>query len=94
MARLSSDEVTARLKSLHNGWQQENSHLVREFKFDDFKSAFGFVAGITRLAENLNHHPDIELGWGRVKVSLTTHSDGGLSDRDFELASHIDDLHA
>lgn len=94
MAQLSKDEVAERLKTLHSGWQRVDGRLEREFTFDDFKSAFGFVAGITRLAENLNHHPDIELGWGRVKVSLTTHSDGGLSDKDFELASHIDDLHA
>ncbi len=73
-------------------WKEEGNTLTQEFKFEDFKAALKFVNKIGELAEQLNHHPDIELGWGRVKVSLTTHSQGGVSDKDRELAEKIDNV--
>ncbi len=66
--------------------------MVREFKFKDFKRALEFVNKVGELAEEANHHPDIELGWGRVKVSLTTHSEGKVTDKDLNLAAEIDKL--
>lgn len=71
-------------------WHEEENSLVREFKFADFKSALNFVNQISELAEKANHHPDIELGWGRVKVSLTTHSAGKVTQKDYNLAQKID----
>ncbi|HTE05726.1 MAG TPA: 4a-hydroxytetrahydrobiopterin dehydratase [Planctomycetota bacterium] len=68
--------------------------LRREFKFPDFAKALAFVNAIGRLAERQGHHPDLELGWGRVAVSLSTHAIGGLSQADFVLAAKIDRLHA
>ncbi len=65
---------------------------MREFKFSDFKTALAFVNKVGAVAEQMNHHPDIELGWGRVKVSLTTHSKGNVTDKDRELAKKIDGL--
>jgi 4a-hydroxytetrahydrobiopterin dehydratase len=73
-------------------WKQQNNCLVREFSFDGFKSALAFVNQVGQLAEQAQHHPDIELGWGRVKVSLTTHSASGITDKDHQLAEQIDKL--
>lgn len=71
-------------------WQEENKALVKEFSFADFRGALEFVNKIGELAEAANHHPDIELGWGRVKVCLTTHSAGKVTVKDRELAKIID----
>lgn len=73
-------------------WDEEDNTLSKEFKFDDFKSALEFVNKVGALAEDMNHHPDIELGWGRVKVILTTHSEGKVTEKDRTLARKIDEL--
>jgi 4a-hydroxytetrahydrobiopterin dehydratase len=71
----------------HDGWQREGANAIaKEFKFIDFASALAFVVRVGCLAEKQNHHPDIELGWGRVKVRWTTHDAGGLTRLDLELA--------
>ncbi len=71
-------------------WQEENNSLSKEFKFADFRSALSFVNKVGELAEKANHHPDIELSWGRVKVSLTTHSKNRITNKDHALAKEID----
>ena len=71
-------------------WQEENNALVKQFKFDDFRSALDFVNEVGELAEAANHHPDIELGWGRVMISLTTHSEKKVTQKDRDLAAEID----
>ena len=73
-------------------WNEENNALVKEFKFADFRAALEFVNKVGALAEEVNHHPDIELGWGKVKVKLTTHSAGKVTDKDRELAAAIDGI--
>lgn len=73
-------------------WNEESNCLVREFKFEDFKSALDFVNKVGGLAEAAQHHPDIELGWGRVKITLTTHSESKATGKDRELATQIDNL--
>ncbi len=73
-------------------WREENDSLVKEFKFADFSSALAFVNKIGELAEAHNHHPDIFLAWGKVVVTLTTHDQGGVSDKDRALAAEIDKL--
>lgn len=73
-------------------WNQVDNCLVRQFKFIDFASALEFVNQIGQLAEQHNHHPDIELGWGKVVVRLTTHSQGGITTKDQQLAAAIDEL--
>lgn len=80
------------------GWNlSEDAHsLYREYKFKDFKEALEFVDKVGAIAESEGHHPDIELGWGRAKVSLTTHAInppvGGLSENDFIVAAKVDAL--
>ena len=74
-------------------WQREgNQKLSREFSFDNFRDAFGFVARVALVAEAEGHHPDIELGWGRAKFHLTTHAASGLTRNDFVMAAKIDRL--
>jgi 4a-hydroxytetrahydrobiopterin dehydratase len=79
-----------------NKWKNINKEdaesLFCEFTFSNFLEALSFTNKVGELAENANHHPDIELGWGYVKVWLTTHSDGGVTEKDHELATQIDQL--
>ena len=75
-----------------NMWNEENNELTKEFNFNDFKSALDFVNKIGEVAEHKNHHPDIELGWGKVKVTLTTHSEGKVTQKDHDLAQKIDKI--
>jgi 4a-hydroxytetrahydrobiopterin dehydratase len=70
----------------------EEHHLVRAYKFPDFKSALAFVNRIGALAEEQGHHPDMLLGWGKVEVTLWTHAVDGLTESDFILAAKIDQL--
>lgn len=71
-------------------WTEQNNTLVKEFTFADFKTALLFVNKIGELAEAAEHHPEIMLGWGRVKVILTTHSEGAITEKDRQLAEQID----
>lgn len=66
--------------------------LHKEFDRGDFKGSVAFVNAILPVAERANHHPDLAISWGVVRVTLTTHSSGGVTDRDFALAEEIDDL--
>ena len=66
--------------------------ISREFKFKNFAQALEFVNKVGAIAESEGHHPDIELGWGRVKISLTTHAIKGLSENDFIVAAKVDAL--
>ena len=91
MAVLSDDEIQERLKQVR-GWKREGDSLVREFKFEDFQASVDFVNRITPPAEEMNHHPDISISWNKVNLTLSTHSEGGITENDFELASRIDPL--
>jgi 4a-hydroxytetrahydrobiopterin dehydratase len=71
-------------------WKEENTTLVNEFAFPDFKSALAFVNEVGAIAERMNHHPVIALTWGKVKIVLTTHSEGKVTDKDYQLAEGID----
>jgi 4a-hydroxytetrahydrobiopterin dehydratase len=78
---------------LDPAWRVEREHqLVRDFEFPDFATALAFTNRIGQLAESEGHHPDLELGWGRVRVTLWTHAIDGLSESDFVLAAKVDRL--
>ena len=83
-------EVQAReaLSSL-TGWELKAGKLHREFKFKDFNEAWGFMSKVALIAEQMNHHPEWFNVWNTVRIDLSTHDVGGLSDRDFELADRI-----
>lgn len=76
----------------HPGWTLEGETITRTFTFADFASAIGFVASVGIVAEKVFHHPDIDVRYRRVKISLTTHDQGGLTRKDTSLANRIDKL--
>ncbi len=92
MAELLNDtEVETRLKPL--AWEREGDEIVREWRFEDFAEAVAFVNRVAEVAEDSNHHPDIFLhGWNKVKLALTNHSTGGLTETDFSMAARFDQL--
>jgi 4a-hydroxytetrahydrobiopterin dehydratase len=91
MARLSDEEIEKGLSGL-SGWARDGDALRRQFELADFKGSVEFVNRLTPEAEAMNHHPDLEISWNKVTVSLSTHSEGGLTENDFELARRISSL--
>jgi len=91
MARLNDTEIDERLGGL-DGWERSGDAIVKEFDNGDFKRSVDFVNRLTPVAEEMNHHPDLEISWKTVTVTITTHSEGGLTDGDFALARRIDTL--
>jgi 4a-hydroxytetrahydrobiopterin dehydratase len=74
-------------------WREEDSALVRDYEFEDFAGAMAFVNRVAATAEQANHHPDILVhGWNKVRLTLTTHSEGGLTENDHAMAKRIDAL--
>jgi len=91
MARLSEEEIEQRLAG--GDWRREGESIVREYKLADFAAAVAFVNRVAAAAERANHHPDMLVhGWNKVRLELSTHSAGGLTEADFALASEIDGL--
>jgi 4a-hydroxytetrahydrobiopterin dehydratase len=89
--RLDDDQISARLDELE-GWQRDGDAIAKTFKRDDFVGSVKFVDALVEPAEDMGHHPDVSISWNEVRVSVTTHSEGGLTANDFELASRIDSL--
>lgn len=87
--KLSKSEIAKRLKDLPD-WSLKDGKLRRELKFKDFISAFSFMTAVAIQAEKMNHHPEWFNVYSTVKIDLSTHDAGGISDRDFELAEIID----
>jgi 4a-hydroxytetrahydrobiopterin dehydratase len=89
MALLTDEEVAQAL--VQTPWEREGSTIVREARFDDFAAAMAFANRVAALAEEANHHPDILVhGWNRVRLVLSTHSEGGITGSDVDLAARID----
>ena len=88
---LTADEIRSRLTRVPQ-WKRTGKAIHREWTFDGFPSALAFINRVGEVAEAENHHPDIYNSWNRVRLSLTTHDVGGLTDRDFDLAGKIDAL--
>jgi 4a-hydroxytetrahydrobiopterin dehydratase len=91
MALLSDTEIEARLAE-RPGWSRAGEAIERTFECGDFVGSVKFVDGLVEPAEAMGHHPDLEISWDKVKVSLSSHSEGGLTGSDFELAARIDGL--
>jgi 4a-hydroxytetrahydrobiopterin dehydratase len=91
MALLDDGDIEEQLERVPE-WRREGDEIKRGFKFDDFQASVDFVNRITPPAEEMNHHPDIAISWNKVELTLSTHSEGGLTADDFELASRIDSL--
>jgi len=91
VALLSDDEVEARLAGL-DGWQLDGEAIAKEFDRGDFIGSVRFVEAIVNPAEAMNHHPDLAISWSKVRVTISTHSEAGLTEADFDLAAKIDAL--
>jgi 4a-hydroxytetrahydrobiopterin dehydratase len=89
MARLNQNEVRSRLSAL-SGWELDDGEIQKKYRFADFREAMTFVNRVAELAEAADHHPDIEIKYNSVKLELSTHSEGGLTEKDFALATQID----
>jgi 4a-hydroxytetrahydrobiopterin dehydratase len=90
---LDATEIEHFLEDLGGDWiVVRGHHLEKEYRFKNFREALGFVNRVGELAEAVNHHPDIELGWGRVKVTIFTHKIDGLHESDFVFAAKADRL--
>lgn len=84
-------ELDAFLAS-HPGWERQEGAITRTYEFDGFGGSMGFVTRVALLAERADHHPDIEIRWNKVTLSLITHSAGGLTVKDLNLADEVDRL--
>ncbi|HEY7107578.1 MAG TPA: 4a-hydroxytetrahydrobiopterin dehydratase [Acidimicrobiia bacterium] len=89
MPALPDDEIAARLAALDT-WDREGDEIVRTYEHPSFPDAIDFVTRVAALAEAANHHPDIDIRYRTVRIALTTHDQGGLTDKDFALAGQID----
>jgi 4a-hydroxytetrahydrobiopterin dehydratase len=95
VAPLHGDELSRLIQDLGLGWRVVNDHhLERDFKFDNFRQALDFTNRVGELAEAQNHHPDIYLAWGKVKLTLWTHKIDGLTESDFVFAAKVNRLTA
>jgi 4a-hydroxytetrahydrobiopterin dehydratase len=90
VATLSEEELTSALAD--SEWQREGDEIARTFDCGTFPKALEFVNEVGRLAEEANHHPDIDIRWKNVTLRLTTHSDNGLTQKDVDLSRRIDAL--
>ncbi len=91
MSKLTPAQVKAALPSVPL-WRRKASVISRTFEFADFVVAMKFVNAVARAAEKANHHPDIDIRWNKVRLALTTHDAGGLTEKDFALATKADQL--
>jgi len=91
MAELTPEQIKGALPAVKD-WKKQSAELTRTFQFKDFAGAMDFVNKVARVAEEANHHPDIDIRWNKVTLALATHSEGGLTEKDFELAKRIDAL--
>jgi 4a-hydroxytetrahydrobiopterin dehydratase len=89
MASLSSKEVDEQLNSL-TGWKRHGDEIEKQFQFTDFVQAMQFVNKVAAEANAADHHPDIKIEYNKVKMTLSTHSAGGITTKDFALAQRID----
>ena len=89
---LSTDEERSAFLTEHPDWEISGETLQRTFTFTDFVEAMGFVTRVAIIAEKANHHPDIDIRWNRVSIALSTHDEGGLTEKDTALALRIEML--
>ena len=89
MAKLTPDEIAGRLKQLP-GWDYKDNAISKLLRFKEFMSGIAFVNRVAAIAEAADHHPDIAINYTRVRFSCSTHSEGGVTDKDFRLAGEIE----
>ena len=92
MPILTQNEISKNLSSV-SGWMQEGNQIAKLFHFKDFAEALSFVNKVGSEAEKMDHHPDIFIhSWNKVKITISTHSEGGITKKDFQLVEKIEGL--
>jgi 4a-hydroxytetrahydrobiopterin dehydratase len=91
MEKLTSSEIKTALSSVRD-WKKKGAAITRTYQFKDFPAAIKFVDKLAKLAEKAWHHPDIDIRWNKVTLTLSTHDAGGLTKKDFSLAKQFDRL--
>lgn len=86
---LDDEEIEQRLDELGD-WEREGSEISKVFEFDDFAGSIKFVNAVAKMADRYDHHPDIDIRYAKVRLTLSTHSEGGLTAIDFDLAGDIE----
>ena len=90
MSKLSNDEITKKLEKL-DGWTHVENSITKEYELKDFTHAIGFVTQVGVESEKADHHPDIVIhSWNKVKITFSTHDEGGVTEKDFSLAEKIE----
>ena len=89
MAKLSPEQVTERLKTL-SGWELKDNAISKRYKFKEFMGGIRFINRVAETAEQMDHHPDIMINYTRITFSCSTHDQGGITEKDFKLASEIE----
>lgn len=89
MSKLSQDQIDTLLQPLA-GWAQHDDEIRKQWQFEDFAESIDFVNAVADLAEAANHHPDILIRYNQVTLTLSTHSEGGLTQADIDLAGEIE----
>lgn len=91
MNKLNADQINSSLSNL-SGWIYENDSVQKQFQFKDFVEAIAFVNAVAMESEKMDHHPDILMfAWNKVKINISTHSAGGVTELDFQLAAKIEE---
>ena len=91
MQVLTTKQIKASLKAVAN-WSQRAQTICRTFKFEGFLNSIAFVNHITRVVQNLNHYPDIDIRFDQVTLTFTTHDAGGITEKDFSVARQCDEV--
>ncbi len=91
VALLSSEDLANRITAL-DGWEGDTTGIRRAYRAPDFPTGIRLVDAVAEAAESMNHHPDIDIRWNKVRLALATHSEGGLTRQDFDLAAEIESL--
>jgi 4a-hydroxytetrahydrobiopterin dehydratase len=91
MRALTTKQTSLHLKVVPN-WSKRAKTILRTFEFEEFLNSIAFVNGIARKAQRINHHPDIDIRFNKVTLTLTTHDEGGVTEKDFSLARQCDEV--
>ena len=91
MTKLKTTDIKSAMATVPE-WRRTGAVITRTYQFKDFVAAMKFVNRVAKLAEAAGHHPDIDIRWNKVTLALTTHSEGGLTEKDFQLARKVDGL--
>jgi 4a-hydroxytetrahydrobiopterin dehydratase len=89
MAKLSPEQITAQLKPLA-GWDRKGEAIAKQYTFKTFMEGIGFLNRIAAVAEQMDHHPDVAINYRRITFTLSTHDQGGITEKDFKLADAIE----